>query len=69
MIRKYLKLNYYSYVINSVASKQNLAGMLIAGVILILSLNILPVDAQLTSQDINQNIPQIDKKESENKSD
>jgi len=60
MIRKYLKLNYYSNVINSVTSKQNLTGMLIAGVILILSLNILPVDAQSTSPDINQNMPQAD---------
>ena len=60
MIHKYLKLNYYSFVITSVTSKQTLTGMLIAGVILILSLNIMPVDAQSTSPDINQNMPQTD---------
>ncbi len=60
MIRKFFKLNYYSNVINLMTSKQNLAGMLIAGVVLILSLSILPADAQSTSPDINQNIPQTD---------
>ncbi len=65
MIRKFFKLNYYSNVINLVTSKQNLAGMLIAGVVLILSLSILPADAQSTSPDIDQNMPQTDNHASE----
>jgi len=65
LIHNFLKLNYYSNVINSVTSKQNLAGMLIAGVVLILSLSILPADAQSTSTDINQNMPQTDNHVSE----
>ena len=65
MKKKSFRFKYNNKVINSVTSKQNLAYLFIAGVVLILSLSILPADAQSTSTDMNQNMPQTDNHVSE----
>ena len=60
MKKKSFRFKYNNKVINSVTSKQNLAYLFIAGVVLILSLSIMPTNAQPASYVVDQNTPQTD---------
>jgi len=60
MKKKSFRLKYNNKVINSATFKQNLACMLIVGMVLILSLSIMPINAQPASDVVDQNTPQTD---------